>query len=93
MKSKLKNIFLIVCGAVLLISSVFYIIESVSLGAQIAKLEKEEYELLEINREMSDIVVNQSSLSSFEKKKEELGFMKPSQIVYLKGEVGVAKLP
>lgn len=93
MKNRIKSFITIFFIGGLLVSSVFYIIESVSLGTQIAKLDSEEQELMEKNRELNDLVVNSSSLTGFEKKKEDMGFLKPTDVVYLKGETGVAKLP
>lgn len=84
---------MILAGIVLLVFGVYYIIESVSLGAQLAKTQREEYKLAEENRELSDSLIGTTSLSSFEKKTEEMGFVKPSDIVYLKGEAQVANLP
>lgn len=80
-------------GIGLLVFGLYYIIESVSLGAQLAQIKREEYKLMEENRELSDSLIGTTSLTSFEKKTEELGFVKPSEIVYLKGEAQVANLP
>ncbi len=91
--NKLKNIGMVLSGVSLLVLGVYYIIESVSLGAELAKIQREERKLVEENRDLSDSLIGSSSLSSFEKKTEELGFLKPESVVYLKGETQVANLP
>ena len=84
---------MVLSGVSLLVLGVYYIIESVSLGAELAKIQREERKLVEENRDLSDSLIGSSSLSSFEKKTEELGFLKPESVVYLKGETQVANLP
>lgn len=68
-------------------------IETVTSGAEIAKLEKEESILADQNRELSENMVQSTSLDSIEKKAEELGFVKPEKFVYIGREEPVAKLP
>lgn len=91
--NKLKNIGMVLSGVSLLVLGLYYIIESVSLGAELAKIQREERRLVEENRDLSDSLIGSSSLSSFEKKTEELGFSKPESVFYLKGETQVANLP
>ncbi len=88
-----KNILFTVSGVFIITASLLYAIESGSLGSQLSNVEKEEYALIEENRELTDTLVSSSSLSNFELEQEALGYTKPSSILYLKPEEVVAQVP
>lgn len=76
-----------------IVATVFFAIEASTLGAHLAKLENEEVVLIREKQEYSDLLINSSSLSGMGKKAEELGFIKPSDVIYISEKEAVAKLP
>ncbi|HJX58945.1 hypothetical protein A2V61_01260 [Candidatus Woesebacteria bacterium RBG_19FT_COMBO_47_8] len=95
MKSKksAKNIIFWVLGISFLAFFVFLTVETATSGATLSYLEKQEQNLSRENSDLEDSIVKASSLNGFEKKSAELGFVKPSQILYINGKEEVAKLP
>ena len=80
--------------AIIIAGGVFATIEMVTSGAEVANLEKEEVKLIEKNRLLSQEFAKMSSLQSFEKMADSLGFIKPTEILYVVKPEGVAaKLP
>ena len=75
------------------VSSVYMAIQVATTGAKIAKLDTEKRSLQKENEEISNTLINSSSLSELGEKAEELGFTKPEAIMYIKGDKQVAKLP
>ena len=75
------------------IATVFFVIEASTLGAHLAKLENEEVVLIREKQEYSNQLINSSSLSGMGEKAEELGFIKPSDVIYISDKEAVAKLP
>ena len=72
---------------------VFLTVETATSGAVLAKLENQEAGLLQENSDLKDAVVRASSLNGVEKKSVELGFVKPSKILYISSIEEVANLP
>lgn len=72
---------------------VFLTVETATSGAVLAKMESREASLMRENSDLKDAVVRASSLNDVEKKSQELGFVKPSKILYINGSEEVAKLP
>jgi len=72
---------------------VFLTVETATSGAVLAKLENQEAGLLQENSDLKDAVVRASSLNGVEKKSVELGFAKPSKILYISSIEEVANLP
>ncbi len=68
-------------------------IETATSGAELSALERKEAKLAQENREIRDSIVIDSSLTEMDEKSEELGFSKPSQIIYINGKEEFAKLP
>jgi len=68
-------------------------IETATSGAELSALERKEAKLAQENREIKDSIVIDSSLTEMDEKSEELGFSKPSQIIYINGKEEFAKLP
>jgi len=75
------------------ISSVYMAIQVATTGAKIALLDTEKRELQRENEEISNVLINSSSLSELGEKAQGLGFVKPEAILYIKGDKAVAKLP
>lgn len=72
---------------------VFFTIEFSTLGAHVAALEREEADLVREKQNLSNQLINSSSLSEMGEKAEELGFKKPGEIIYISEKEAVAKLP
>lgn len=79
--------------AIFVITTVFFAIEASTLGAHLAKLENEEVMLIKVKQEYSNQLINSSSLSGIGEKAEQLGFKKPSDVIYISEKEAVAKLP
>lgn len=79
--------------AIFVIATVFFAIEASTLGAHLAKLENEEAILIQEKQEYSNQLINSSSLSGMGEKAEQLGFKKPSDVIYISEKEAVAKLP
>jgi len=75
------------------VATVFFAIEASTLEAHLAKLENEEFLLAKEKQEYSNQLINLSSLSGMGEKAEELGFMKPSNVIYISEKEAFAKLP
>ena len=82
-----------ILGITLLACFVFLTVEMATSGAVLAKAESREATLLQENSDLKDAVVRASSLNGVEKKSLEMGFVKPSKILYINGSEEVAKLP
>jgi len=72
---------------------VYSAIQMSAVGARIANLEEEERNLLSKNNELSDNLVNKTSLLSISESADKMGFVKPENIIYTKREEFTAKLP
>lgn len=93
-KNKKNKTFLLWgVGIVLMALYTYLTVEMVTSGAILAKLEKDESALLQQNKEMQESIVRESSLNGFEKRSQELGFVKPAKILYINSQEEVAKLP
>jgi hypothetical protein len=73
--------------------TVFFAVEQATKGSEIAILEKEETTLSNQNKELTERLVQLSSLNGIEKKAEGIGFVKPSKLMYISEKEAVAKLP
>lgn len=89
----LKSILLF-GGLTLVVAGFIYLtVETATSGAVLSDLEHREAVLTEENRALNDAIVKASSLNGLEVKTGELGFSKPSNILYITGKEEVAKLP
>lgn len=77
-----KNLFIFLIG-LFAVTSVFYTIETVTESAEVAALEKTNNNLLLQERDLTDNYVKTLSLNAIQEKGTELGFIKPSNIVYV----------
>jgi len=75
---------------VFVIATVLLTIQTATSGARIAQLEEKQDELTRENRELNDKLVRTSSLTQISEDASELGFHKPSDIVYLTSAEDVA---
>jgi cell division protein FtsL len=75
------------------ILTVYVTIEAATSGAKLAELERRAAELSEENQRLSGEIVRSSSLRDLGEKAEEMGFSKPSEVVYISEKEAVAKLP
>jgi cell division protein FtsB len=66
-----------------IIATVLLTIQTATSGARIANLETKEEELAKENRELNDRLIRMSSLTKISEEADELGFVKPSDIIYL----------
>ena len=84
-----------ILGLALLFSGfvVYSAIQMSAIGAKIANLEKEERILLSKNNELSDSLVCKTSLLSISENADEMGFVKPENVIYTEKEEFAAKLP
>jgi cell division protein FtsL len=90
---KLKTYFVWLLLVIFVIANVYFTVEFATSGAEIAGLEKKEAELTEESNSLSEELLKTTSLNDIAQKAGEMGFAKPTRIVYLNGEEPVAKLP
>jgi hypothetical protein len=90
---KIKNAVLVATVAVLAVSSVFLTIESATTGLEVSKLEKNEADLINQKRDLEETLVKSLSIADLQQKSNELGFVKPANLVYVTDLKPVAKLP
>ena len=86
-----KSMIMLVLSVVLIAGSIFYIVESSSLGSRLAKVEQKEEILSQEKRDLSDQLANLDSLTNISARQTELSFVKPTKVIYLKPEENVAK--
>lgn len=79
-----------IVSGVFIVATVFLTLTTATSGAEIAKLEDEEANLVSLNRELSDQIVMASSLSATSEKAESLGFAKPEKVLYISSQSTVA---
>ncbi len=89
----LKSLLVFGGAAVILAGFIYLTVETATSGAVLSDLEHKEAVLTEENRELQDSIAKASSLNNLEGKTQELGFNKPSNIIYITGKEEVAKLP
>lgn len=89
----IKKILIWSLGVILVGLTVYVTIESSTSGAELSNMEKIEAKLTQENDDLSNELVGNSSLNTLESKASELGFAKPTKILYIGEEQKVAKLP
>ncbi|MGA2910769.1 MAG: hypothetical protein ABSE04_03180 [Candidatus Microgenomates bacterium] len=87
-----KYILIGVCG-ILAISSVFMTVETATSGVEVSNLRDKEDQLSEQNRDLEDTLVKSLSISDLEQKSVEMGYIKPTTLVYVTPSQPVAQLP
>lgn len=93
-----RNYILIGVCAVLAISSIFITIETATVGAEMAKIEKTQNLLSSQKRDLEETLVRTLSITELQQKGTELGFLKAVDLVYVANAENlsvapVAKLP
>ncbi len=91
-KSEPGNIHYIALAAIAAVS-VFFTIQTSAYGATLAALERQALDLTEENELLQSQIVQSSSLSSINEMTEDLGFIKPTKVLYITDEETVAKVP
>jgi|WetSurSiteA1Bulk_404760.scaffolds.fasta_scaffold00493_9 hypothetical protein len=92
-KSVLKPIIWIT-GLFLLVLAVFTMIESVTTGAELTKILSDKAKYTQENQDLANDLIKSSSLNQIGDKADILGYVKPTNIVYVAKESGfAAKLP
>ncbi len=66
-----------------IIATVLLTIQTATSGARIANLENKQEEYAKENRELNDRLIRMSSLTKISEEADEMGFVKPSDILYL----------
>ncbi len=74
------------------ILTIFMAIEAASVGAKLTLLDQKASELVKENNDLSGRLVSSTSLLELSGRTEELGFTKPTNIVYITREDVVASL-
>jgi hypothetical protein len=92
-KYGIKKVLLTFLGIIVVGGFTFVTIETATSGAELSALERKESVLAEENRNLKDSIVKDSSLIEIDQKSQELGFTKPSQIIYINGKEEFAQLP
>jgi len=87
-----KYILIGVC-AILAISSIFMTIETATGSAEVASLQKEEASLADEKLGLEDNLVKSLSMNQLQAQSAEMGFVKPSNLVYVAPAETVARLP
>jgi hypothetical protein len=73
--------------------TVYLTIEAATSGARLAELERQAVEIANENQRISGEIVRSSSLKDMGEKAEDMGFVKPTEVVYISEKDAVAKLP
>lgn len=91
---KLRKYILFTAAGILAVSSIFMTVESATSGVEVSSLRQKELELSMEKRNLETVLVKSLSISDLEQKGSEMGYTKPSQMVYVSGEgEAMAKLP
>ena len=83
---------ILVTFGVFAVAMVFLAVQSSTVGSKLSYLEEDEEKLLQENRELSQKLSSQSSLTSISSKAEEMGFASPQNIIYPSKEGPVANV-
>lgn len=81
-----KKYLIMISGAILIVSSVFIAIEASANGAEMRLLQEEGDALLREKSDLEQVLVKGMSSNEIASKSAELGFIKPTEIVYLNGD-------
>lgn len=87
---KLQKHLLIVAGVIFVVSSVFLTIESVASGAEMAILKNKKATLLIQRSQLDENFVKSLSISELQTQSTSLGFVKPTNLIYVQEGAGVA---
>lgn len=85
-----KNLLLGSLVLTFLVLNIFLSLQTVTSGTKLSNLEKNEKELVKLNRQLSGELVEATSLTLVQKSSTELGFQKPTELVFAKDVEAVA---
>ncbi len=78
--------------AVLVAIQIFFTIQASSLGAELSVLEHKNMQIAKTNQELKAALVTKSSLSDAGSQADKLGFVKPTNVLFVKQDEPVAQL-
>lgn len=88
-----KNYILLgICG-ILATTSILLTIQTATSGVEISKIETKEQQLLATKKDLEESLIKTLSMNELQEKSGDLGFTKPSNLVYISSNESVAKLP
>ncbi len=90
-KPKSKFVLFSIFLGLLVILTILFTIELTSKGNELLKYEEEKKAFQIENRELTSLLISNTSLVRIKKKAEELGMVKPEKVIYLIQEELVAK--
>ena len=79
----MKKVIYISLFTALVIFNMLMVVGMVSSGGKITELEKQKLTLIKENQEVRDTLIKISSLTELEKKANNLGYLKPSEKLYI----------
>ncbi len=88
-----KRYVLIGVIAILAVSSIFMTVETATSGVEVSDLLVKERELASQKRNLEGTLVTTLSVNGLEGKSTEMGYVKPTVLVYVSESQPVAKLP
>ena len=89
----IKKYILIGVCAVLAVSSIFMTVETATSGVEVSSLRNKEVILANQKRDLEDSLIKNMSVTGLQQKSGEMGYVKPSVLVYVAPSQQVAKLP
>ena len=89
----IKKCVLIGVCAILTVSSIYMTIENATSGIEVSNIRSKEIVLANQKRELEGTLIKTMSVSGLEVKSEEMGYIKPSVLVYVAPAKPVAQLP
>ncbi len=91
---KLRKYILFTVAGVLAVSSIFMTVETATSGVEVSSLRQKERELSMEKRNLENTLVKSLSVNGLEEKSSELGYTRPSKMVYVsQSQEAMAKLP
>jgi hypothetical protein len=84
----IKKYLVIGITIIFVVTSVFIAIEASASGAEMRQLEEKEATLLREKSELEGLLVKGVSSTEIAQKSETLGFVKPTDLMYLNGDAG-----
>lgn len=76
--------------AVFIAVSVFLTVEAVASGSEVTSINEESAALLAKQKELNEVLVKGISVTGLEEKSTEMGFVKPSNVIYINDNESVA---
>lgn len=77
---------------ILIVTQIFFTIQTATMGAELSMLEHKSIEITKKNMELQAQLVSRSSLSESQEAAENLGYIKPMNVVFMKNNAAVTAL-